>query len=514
MAIIPDGISICLKIDNSEWILRVVDQSKESYKQILKATSVFGGVQIFKIVIDLLKSKIIALFLGPEGVGMFSLFQNPVQLISQLTGLGINTSAIRDVAQSREDEIELGKTVKTVRSWSRVSGLVGMLFLLFAAPLVSRWTFGSEEHAMDFRFLSLAVLFIALGNENDVILKGQRKIVYIAKAGVSSALCGLIASIPAYYFLGKDGIAAIVVLTFFAVYFFNRHYARKEIIKEVDLTGREIFQRGKTMASLGSMLVLASVVHTAIAYLTNLFIRNYGDLADVGFYQAGMAITTISIDMVYNAMAGDFYPRLSAVCNDRNKSNDLINQQAEVATLVCTPILVCMIAFVPLLIRLFLSSEFLIIESFIHWILLAAVFRAASYTVYYMILAKGNTKGCLVFALLINGSLLLFNPLGYYLLGLKGLGIAYLLMMCIYTLAIVLYVRRKYGVGYQSTFIKMQFESIVLCVLILLSVLYLPKSLAYIVNSLIGIPVCYIYLKALNERTEFLTTIKNRFHGK
>ena len=123
------------------------------------------------------------------------------------------------------------------------------------------------------------------------------------------------------------------------------------------------------MASLGSMLVLASVVHTAIAYLTNLFIRNYGDLADVGFYQAGMAITTISIDMVYNAMAGDFYPRLSAVCNDRNKSNDLINQQAEVATLVCTPILVCMIAFVPLLIRLFLSSEFLIIESFIHWIL-------------------------------------------------------------------------------------------------------------------------------------------------
>ena len=327
MAIIPDGISICLKIDNSEWILRVVDQSKESYKQILKATSVFGGVQIFKIVIDLLKSKIIALFLGPEGVGMFSLFQNPVQLISQLTGLGINTSAIRDVAQSREDEIELGKTVKTVRSWSRVSGLVGMLFLLFAAPLVSRWTFGSEEHAMDFRFLSLAVLFIALGNENDVILKGQRKIVYIAKAGVSSALCGLIASIPAYYFLGKDGIAAIVVLTFFAVYFFNRHYARKEIIKEVDLTGREIFQRGKTMASLGSMLVLASVVHTAIAYLTNLFIRNYGDLADVGFYQAGMAITNISIDMVYNAMAGDFYPRLSAVCNDRNKSNDLINKR-------------------------------------------------------------------------------------------------------------------------------------------------------------------------------------------
>ena len=491
-----------------------MNQNKESYKQILKATSVFGGVQIFKIVIDLLKSKIVALFLGPEGVGMFSLFQNPVQLISQVTGLGINTSAIRDVAQCGEDAVELGKTVKTVRSWSRVSGLVGMSFLLFAAPWISCWTFGNEEQAMDFRFLSLAVLFIALGNEKDVILKGRRKIAYIAKSGVLSALCGLIASVPVYYFLGKDGIVIIVVLTFFAVYFFNRYYARKEIIKEIDLTRHEIFQRGKTMASLGCMLVLASVVHTTIAYLTNLFIRNYGNLADVGFYQAGMAITTISIDMVYNAMAGDFYPRLSAVCNDRNKSNDLINQQAEIATLVCTPILLCMIAFVPLIIRLFLSSEFLIIESFIHWILLAAVFRAASYTVYYMILAKGNTAACLIFAILINSTLLLLNPLGYYMLGLKGLGIAYLLMMCIYTLTIVLYVRRKYEIEYRPNFITMQFKSIVLCILIFLSAVFLPKPLSYIVNSLILIPTCYIYLKVLNERTDLLTIIKKRFYDK
>ncbi|MDE7451127.1 MAG: oligosaccharide flippase family protein, partial [Alistipes sp.] len=170
------------------------EAEKSTYRQILKATGVFGGVQVFSIVINLLKSKIIAFFLGPEGVGIYSLFQNPVQLISQISGLGINTSAIRDVAQCVDNEEEQAKTVKTVRAWSRITGAIGALFLLFAAPQISCWTFGNGNYALDFRFLSIAVFLIALGNENDVILKGRRKIVYIAKAGVFSSLCGLIVS--------------------------------------------------------------------------------------------------------------------------------------------------------------------------------------------------------------------------------------------------------------------------------------------------------------------------------
>lgn len=173
---------------------------KESYKQIFKATSVFGGVQVFQILASLLKSKIIALLLGPEGVGIFSLLLNPVNLVSQVTGLGINTSAIRDVAKSADNQLELRKTVKTVRSWARIAGFIGVLFLLLFAPWVSRWTFGNEDYAMDFRLLSVVVLFIALGNENDVILKGKRRIQCIAKAGVFSAFIGLIASVPIYYF--------------------------------------------------------------------------------------------------------------------------------------------------------------------------------------------------------------------------------------------------------------------------------------------------------------------------
>ena len=130
---------------------------RDSYRQILKATSVFGGVQVFSIIINLIKSKVIAVFLGTEGMGIYSLLQNPVNLVSQISGLGLNSSGIRDVAQHADDKIEFSKTVKTVQSWSRVTGLVGTIILFLMAPIISQWTFGNSAYSLDFRFLSLRI---------------------------------------------------------------------------------------------------------------------------------------------------------------------------------------------------------------------------------------------------------------------------------------------------------------------------------------------------------------------
>lgn len=485
-----------------------MSSEKESYKQIFKATSVFGGVQVFTIIANLLKSKIIALFLGPEGIGIFSLLLNPINLISQITGLGINTSAIRNVAQSTDNESELRKTVKTVRYWSRISGLTGVLLLLIFAPLVSVWTFGDESYSMDFRVLSVVIILIALGNENDVILKGKRKIKYIAKAGVLSSFIGLSASIPIYYFLGKQGIVAVIIVTYLSIYLFNKYFANKEKIKDVELTRNEIFNRGKGMATLGSMMMLGTIVQTMTMYFTNMFIRHYGNLNDVGLFQAGMSITAISIDMIYNAMAGDFYPRLSAICNNKEEAEKLINQQAEMALLLSTPIIIGMIIFAPILIRIFLSSEFLLIQSFICLIFVAVTFRPVSYTLYYLFLSKGNTKSCFIFSVIINSILIIFYPLGYTFFRLEGLGIGYLLMMFIYAITIVWYAYKKYGIKYYSSFYKLQLIYLTAVIFIFIIILNLPSFWKYVINIPIFIIISIVCLRKLNEKTDLINSIK------
>ena len=46
---------------------------QSSYRQIMKATSLFGGVQIFQIIISVIRSKFVAILLGPSGMGIVGL---------------------------------------------------------------------------------------------------------------------------------------------------------------------------------------------------------------------------------------------------------------------------------------------------------------------------------------------------------------------------------------------------------------------------------------------------------
>jgi O-antigen/teichoic acid export membrane protein len=76
---------------------------QDLYRQILKATSIFGGVQFLGIIISIIHSKFIAVLLGPAGMGISGLLTSATALINSLTSFGLGTSAVRDVAESADD---------------------------------------------------------------------------------------------------------------------------------------------------------------------------------------------------------------------------------------------------------------------------------------------------------------------------------------------------------------------------------------------------------------------------
>ncbi|MDP5081484.1 MAG: hypothetical protein NWP87_02425, partial [Winogradskyella sp.] len=59
--------------------------NQTSYRSIMKATSLFGGVQVFNIIIAILRSKIIAILLGPAGLGIVGLLNSTTGFVSLLT---------------------------------------------------------------------------------------------------------------------------------------------------------------------------------------------------------------------------------------------------------------------------------------------------------------------------------------------------------------------------------------------------------------------------------------------
>ena len=53
-----------------------IKKEQEGYQTAFKATALFGGVQVINILVSILKSKIVALWLGTTGFGIMSLFNS------------------------------------------------------------------------------------------------------------------------------------------------------------------------------------------------------------------------------------------------------------------------------------------------------------------------------------------------------------------------------------------------------------------------------------------------------
>ena len=73
-------------------------EKKDSYRQIMKATSVFGGVQVFQILISIVRSKFVAILLGPAGMGIVGLLTATTGLVNGFTNFGLGTIAVKNIS--------------------------------------------------------------------------------------------------------------------------------------------------------------------------------------------------------------------------------------------------------------------------------------------------------------------------------------------------------------------------------------------------------------------------------
>src|SRR5574344_1221660 len=132
------------------------ESTQSSYRSIFKATSLFGGVQIYQILIQIIKSKFIAVLLGPAGVGIMGLFQSGIQLVQQFSSMGLANSAVRDVSEANgsNDIQRIATTVTVVRKLVWITGLLGLIIAACFAPVLSKFSFGNNDYTIPFIILS------------------------------------------------------------------------------------------------------------------------------------------------------------------------------------------------------------------------------------------------------------------------------------------------------------------------------------------------------------------------
>ena len=90
---------------------------ESTYRQIFKTTGIFGGVQVFNILISIINSTVIAVLLGPAGIGLNVVLNSTFDVCTAITGLGLVVSAFTEVSEAaaRADITLISPLLKQLR---------------------------------------------------------------------------------------------------------------------------------------------------------------------------------------------------------------------------------------------------------------------------------------------------------------------------------------------------------------------------------------------------------------
>ena len=486
--------------------------AKSTYRSIAKANTILGSVQILTIIIGIIRSKLVALLLGPVGVGLMGLYQSTIDLVRSATNMGISTSAVRDVAIAKgtNNELELQKTQSVISKIVWVTGALGMGVMLIGAPWLSEITFGNREYTWAFRILSIIPLIAQLTVQHNVTLQGTRAMKRLASASIWGGLVGLFINVPMFYIWGEDAIIPALIIVAVASLAIAWYNASKLNISSVVTTWSEVFTRGRSMVKMGFLIGLTGLLDMTAIYIVKIYVQKWGELAEVGLYTAGFAIVQSYVNLVFRAIGTDYYPRLSAISNNKEEYCDAINKQFEILILVLTPMVLIFMSFSSELLHLLYSTKFQPAKMMICWMAFGMLFRAYSWCPGFMFLAKSDSKLYFILYILAFALELLLYLSGYYYLGLTGIGIAFGLQYVITTTYTLVIIRHRYSFKYGWRQNRLMLISVLSGFLVLITIYAISARWGYFVFFAIILGVSFFCYKELNKRLNIVSLIKSK----
>ena len=400
-------------------------KNEDSYGHVLKYMGVFGGVQGVNMLMSLVRNKIMAVLLGPAGMGLNSLLNTAVTFVSQSTSFGISASAVKQTSEyyGASDTKQLENYVKVVRSWTLMTALLGTLVCILIGPLLNYFSFSWGNHQLHFILLAPSVGMMAITGGETAILKGVRQLRSIASIQVFAGIASVILSIPIYYFFGLSGIVPVIVLMSLVTMLLTLRQSSK--LFPLDLSFRQIrWKEGRAMLKLGTAFVVAGIWGSGAELVIRSFLNFHGNLDVVGMYNAGYMLMITITGVVLSAMDADYFPRLSAVNSDTAAVNEIVNQQIEVSLYSVLPLMVLIQIYVPIVVPLLYSSDFSPIVEMLQLASFSMIFKVMALPISYQTLAKGDSLAYMTLEIVCDVMMIVIILVGFTIGNLNGTGIA------------------------------------------------------------------------------------------
>lgn len=413
--------------------------------------AVIGSAQVVNILISIMRMKVLAILLGPMGIGLLSIYHSLQGVVTTAAGLGMGSSGVRQIASAKGEEQVLSRTRRVLLAAHLVQGFLAMVAVWLLRAQISYWLFGDRTYATEVGLIGLAILLTLLGTAQTALLQGMRRIGDLGRVTVLSALVGTIAGLAAVWLYGESGLIWFVLVQPLAIIIIAMRYTRRlPKPMEASHSPAEMWDVWKPMAKLGAAFMLGGLATTATMLLVRGRITQELGLEAAGHFAAAWGITMTYVGFLLGAMAADYYPRLTEVINDRTAANRLMNDQAQLGLAIGGPVLLLLIGLAPWAVTLLYSEEFSPAAELLQWQTVGNVFKLASWALSFAIVAAAKSKTFLLMELSFNIVYLTMIWLLLPLFGLQVTAIAFLVGYVVYFATVNILARALQGFRWQS----------------------------------------------------------------
>ena len=466
-----------------------IDKDPEySNRSIMRATAILGSSSFIQLLASIIRTKLLAILLGPSGIGLASVLNNFMATSSTFFDMGAGTSATREIAESGKSEHKIdtvGKAKHTIIKLSWILGIIACISTIIFSKQVSIFIFGDDNFKTVIKILAFGILFNVVANVQVAFLNGLRRIGDLAKCTVIGSVFGTLVAVLIAWKYREAGVVYYVITVPIITYLTTLYFIHRLGIKRVKISSNQFSIQAIKIMQLGVPLMLAAV----LGQLTMLAIRGQIviklGLSSVGLFEVAWGITGTYIGLVLSAMVREYYPRLVTLSNDQSATNAAVNQQALIALWLTTPLLLGISALAPLVISTLYSSEFLLIADTLRWMALGTVLKVVVWAMGFVWLSRGLTKYVMFDAIL--GNFILFGGVTIFLdtFGIDFIGWLYTFNYVIIFFCTKFFVKKISGFIMQRNVQYELFILITACILCIPLNHYIASSQAMIIGALL-----------------------------
>ncbi len=435
--------------------------SKSFYGPLLRSSALIGGAQAVFIVAGLFKMKVAAVLIGPAGVGLVGLFTNLVLVVSTLASVGMGHAGTRQLAAAHA----AGDPPTTDQKRKALYAITGLLAMLGAAALwlgrhtVASAVLGDAAFAAEVAWLSVGVALTVATAGQTAWLTGLRRVGDLARVSVGTALISTVFTVWGLWVWGEGAVLLMVLSTPAVAFVLGHVYAAR--VKHhkcvAPVPWAMLAQEWRALWPLGLSFMAATVLALLGQLVVRALVQRELGLEAAGQFQAAWSIGMTYMGLVLGVMTSDFHPRLAGMIDNKPMAVQLVNQQTEIAVLLCAPMVLLLLGLAPRVVHLLYTPEFAPAVDILRWQLLGDVLKVASLPLGFVLLAAGAKKtyllaealGMLVFVCVVW--------LGLPVWGLQATGLGFMVMYGVYLPYVLFVANRLIGLTWSPTLKKQLF---------------------------------------------------------